>query len=119
MSLSPDVLCLGVSLTPCTTLYLTPFFLSAVPFFCRSKRSSVPITEFIFELPHFTVQATRAQTLLLQVIGQSWTHSTINGTASTLSESLLNEVYRARGKRHSPVDYMEYTEQSSFRKLQG
>uniref|UniRef100_A0A3Q1CBY2 Vacuolar protein sorting 13 homolog B n=1 Tax=Amphiprion ocellaris TaxID=80972 RepID=A0A3Q1CBY2_AMPOC len=40
-----------------------------------SKRSSVPTTECIFELPHFTVQATRAQTLLLQAICQSWTHS--------------------------------------------
>ncbi|XP_058503196.1 intermembrane lipid transfer protein VPS13B-like isoform X1 [Solea solea] len=62
-----------------------------------SKRSSVPTTECIFELPHFTVQATRAQTLLLQVICQSWTHSTISGTPPTLSESLLNEVYRAPG----------------------
>uniref|UniRef100_A0A7N6B3G8 Vacuolar protein sorting 13 homolog B n=1 Tax=Anabas testudineus TaxID=64144 RepID=A0A7N6B3G8_ANATE len=62
-----------------------------------SKRSSVPITEFIFELPHFTVQATRAQTLLLEVICQSWTHSMINGNPVTLSESLLSEVYKARG----------------------
>ncbi|XP_028983860.1 intermembrane lipid transfer protein VPS13B-like isoform X3 [Betta splendens] len=62
-----------------------------------SKRSSVPTTEFIFELPHFTAQATRAQTLLLQVIFQSWTHSMINGAPVSLSESLLNEVYKTRG----------------------
>ncbi|CAB1424304.1 unnamed protein product, partial [Pleuronectes platessa] len=63
-----------------------------------SKKSLVPTTECIFELPHFTVQATRAQTLLLQAICQSWTHSMTNGTPLTLSESLLNEVYNA------PVD---------------
>ncbi|XP_078109919.1 intermembrane lipid transfer protein VPS13B isoform X4 [Sander vitreus] len=62
-----------------------------------SKRSSVPTTECIFELPHFTVQATRAQTLLLQAICQSWTHSMVNGAPLTLSESLLREVYKAPG----------------------
>ncbi|XP_030249582.1 vacuolar protein sorting-associated protein 13B isoform X4 [Sparus aurata] len=62
-----------------------------------SKRSSVPTTECIFELPHFTVQATRAQTLLLQAICQSWTHSVVSGAPMTLSESLLNEVYKAPG----------------------
>ncbi|XP_047455657.1 vacuolar protein sorting-associated protein 13B-like isoform X2 [Mugil cephalus] len=65
-----------------------------------SKRSSVPTTECIFELPHFTVQATRAQTLLLQAICQSWTHSTANGAPPTLSESLLNEVYKAPGVKY-------------------
>nr|XP_046256632.1 vacuolar protein sorting-associated protein 13B-like isoform X4 [Scatophagus argus] len=62
-----------------------------------SKRSSVPTTECIFELPHFTVQATRAQTLLLQAVFQSWTHSVVSGAPLTLSESLLNEVYKAPG----------------------
>ncbi|XP_074510650.1 intermembrane lipid transfer protein VPS13B isoform X2 [Sebastes fasciatus] len=62
-----------------------------------SKRSSVPTTECILELPHFTVQATRAQTLLLQAICQSWTHSSVNGAPLTLSESLLREVYKAPG----------------------
>ncbi|XP_063735116.1 intermembrane lipid transfer protein VPS13B-like isoform X2 [Eleginops maclovinus] len=61
------------------------------------KRSSVPTTECIFELPHFTVQATRAQTLLLQAICQSWTHSMVNGAPVTLSESLLREVYIGPG----------------------
>ncbi|XP_049585798.1 intermembrane lipid transfer protein VPS13B isoform X1 [Syngnathus scovelli] len=64
---------------------------------CWSKRSSVPITEYILELPHFTVQATRAQTHLLQAIWQSWTHGMVNGAPSTLSESLINEVYKAPG----------------------
>ncbi|XP_034729846.1 vacuolar protein sorting-associated protein 13B-like isoform X2 [Etheostoma cragini] len=62
-----------------------------------SKRSSVPTTECIFELPHFTIQATRAQTLLLQAICQSWTHSMVNGAPLTLSESLLREVYKPSG----------------------
>ncbi|XP_041648797.1 vacuolar protein sorting-associated protein 13B-like isoform X2 [Cheilinus undulatus] len=62
-----------------------------------SKRSSVPTAECIFELPHFTVQATRAQTLLLQAICQSWTHSVVSGVPLTLSESLLNEVYKTTG----------------------
>uniref|UniRef100_A0A8D0L2Y1 Uncharacterized protein n=1 Tax=Sphenodon punctatus TaxID=8508 RepID=A0A8D0L2Y1_SPHPU len=37
-----------------------------------TTRSHVPIKECIFELPNLTVQATRAQTLLLQTICQSW-----------------------------------------------
>ncbi|XP_008290334.1 vacuolar protein sorting-associated protein 13B [Stegastes partitus] len=65
-----------------------------------SKRSSVPTTECIFELPHFTIQATRAQTLLLQAICQSWTHSMVNGAPLTLSESLFNEVYKAPGVKY-------------------
>ncbi|XP_029308463.1 vacuolar protein sorting-associated protein 13B isoform X9 [Cottoperca gobio] len=65
-----------------------------------SKRSSVPTTECIFELPHFTVQATRAQTLLLQAICQSWTHSMVNGAPLTLSESLLREVYKGPVPAH-------------------
>ncbi|XP_077430988.1 intermembrane lipid transfer protein VPS13B isoform X2 [Vanacampus margaritifer] len=64
---------------------------------CWSKRSSVPTTEYILELPHFTVQATRAQTHLLQAIWQSWTHSVVNGAPLTLSENLMNEVYKAPG----------------------
>ncbi|KAK7885997.1 hypothetical protein WMY93_025618 [Mugilogobius chulae] len=62
-----------------------------------TKRSSVPTTECIFELPHFTVQATRAQTLLVQAIYQSWTHSVVTGIPQTLNESLLNEVFKAPG----------------------
>ncbi|XP_024917375.1 vacuolar protein sorting-associated protein 13B isoform X2 [Cynoglossus semilaevis] len=62
-----------------------------------SKKSSVPTTECISELPHFTIQATRAQTLLLHTIFQSWTHSMTNGAPMTLSESLLNDVYKTPG----------------------
>uniref|UniRef100_A0AAQ5ZM51 Vacuolar protein sorting 13 homolog B n=1 Tax=Amphiprion ocellaris TaxID=80972 RepID=A0AAQ5ZM51_AMPOC len=65
-----------------------------------SKRSSVPTTECIFELPHFTVQATRAQTLLLQAICQSWTHSMVSGAPLTLSESLFNDVYKTPGVKY-------------------
>ncbi|XP_077454297.1 intermembrane lipid transfer protein VPS13B isoform X2 [Stigmatopora argus] len=62
-----------------------------------SKRSSVLTTECILELPHFTLQATRAQTHLLQAIWQSWTHGMLNGTPLPLSESLINEVYKDQG----------------------
>ncbi|CAJ1061446.1 LOW QUALITY PROTEIN: vacuolar protein sorting-associated protein 13B-like [Xyrichtys novacula] len=73
-----------------------------------SKRSSVPTTEWIFELPHFTVQATRAQMLLLQAICQSWTHSMANGGPVTLSEGLLNEVYKTSGvKTPAPSTTLE------------
>uniref|UniRef100_A0A3P9Q9M9 Vacuolar protein sorting 13 homolog B n=1 Tax=Poecilia reticulata TaxID=8081 RepID=A0A3P9Q9M9_POERE len=65
-----------------------------------SKRSSVPTSECIFELPHFAVQATRPQTLLLQAICQSWTHSMVNGSAVPISESLVNEVFKAPGVKY-------------------
>ncbi|XP_027872491.1 vacuolar protein sorting-associated protein 13B isoform X1 [Xiphophorus couchianus] len=65
-----------------------------------SKRSSVPTSECIFELPHFAVQATRPQTLLLQAICQSWTHSMVNGSSVPISESLLNEVFKAPGVKY-------------------
>ncbi|XP_054637998.1 intermembrane lipid transfer protein VPS13B-like isoform X1 [Dunckerocampus dactyliophorus] len=62
-----------------------------------SKLSSVPTTECILELPYFAVQATRAQTHLLQAIYQSWTQSTLSGATPTLNESLINEVFKAPG----------------------
>nr|XP_057909546.1 intermembrane lipid transfer protein VPS13B-like isoform X7 [Doryrhamphus excisus] len=62
-----------------------------------SKISSVPTRECILELPYFAVQATRAQTHLIQAICQSWTHGTLSGATLTLNESLINEVYKAAG----------------------
>ncbi|KAM9308647.1 intermembrane lipid transfer protein VPS13B [Gastrophryne carolinensis] len=60
-----------------------------------AKRTHVPVTEYIFELPSLTIQATRAQTLLLQAIGNSWL---VNSSgASGLSEALLNEVFPSTG----------------------
>uniref|UniRef100_A0AAQ4R4U8 Vacuolar protein sorting 13 homolog B n=1 Tax=Gasterosteus aculeatus aculeatus TaxID=481459 RepID=A0AAQ4R4U8_GASAC len=83
-----------------------------------SKRSSVPTTECIFELPHFTLQATRAQTLLLQAICQSWTHSMLSGVPSTLSESLLREVHKAPGvKSPGPSPTLEGSVQNLELKL--
>ncbi|XP_078143289.1 intermembrane lipid transfer protein VPS13B isoform X3 [Centroberyx gerrardi] len=83
-----------------------------------TKRSSVPTIECIFELPHFTVQATRAQTLLLQAVCQSWTHSVVNGAPLTLSEGLLNEVYKAPGvKSPSPSPTLEGSVQNVELKL--
>ncbi|XP_028325510.1 vacuolar protein sorting-associated protein 13B isoform X2 [Gouania willdenowi] len=66
-----------------------------------SKRCAIQTTECIFELPHFTIQATRAQTLLIQEICQSWTHSIFNGAQPALSENLLSEVYKAPGVKYS------------------
>uniref|UniRef100_A0A3Q2QXD0 Vacuolar protein sorting 13 homolog B n=1 Tax=Fundulus heteroclitus TaxID=8078 RepID=A0A3Q2QXD0_FUNHE len=73
-------------------------------FWC--KKASVPTAECIFELPHFTVQATRPQTLLLQAICQSWTHSMVNGSPVPISESLHNEVFKVPGVKYpgpSPI----------------
>ncbi|XP_031677767.1 vacuolar protein sorting-associated protein 13B, partial [Oncorhynchus kisutch] len=68
-----------------------------------TKRSSVLMTECIFELPNFTVQATRPQTLLLQAMLQSWTHSLGDGSSPGVNEALLSHVYTAPGvKSPSP-----------------
>ncbi|XP_028837760.1 vacuolar protein sorting-associated protein 13B isoform X2 [Denticeps clupeoides] len=78
-----------------------------------NARSSVPVTECIFELPHFTLQATRAQTLLLQAICQSWTHSLGNGATPGVSEKLLSEVYKTSGtKCLSPSPTLDASVQS-------
>ncbi|KAM9436061.1 intermembrane lipid transfer protein VPS13B [Clarias gariepinus] len=67
------------------------------------KRSSVSITEYLFELPKFTVQATHAQVLLLHLLWQSWTHSTESGVGPTVSDSLINEIYRTPGVKCAPT----------------
>nr|XP_013797395.1 PREDICTED: vacuolar protein sorting-associated protein 13B isoform X3 [Apteryx mantelli mantelli] len=59
-----------------------------------TKRANVPLTECIFELPNLTVQATRAQTLLLQTIYQSWCHPAGNVSSVVVNEALLNEVFQ-------------------------
>lgn len=64
----------------------------------RTKRAHVPLTECIFELPNLTVQATRAQTLLLQTIYQSWCHPVGNVSSVVVNEALLNEVFQTSGK---------------------
>jgi hypothetical protein len=63
----------------------------------RTKRSQTVVTEGIFELPNLTIQATRAQTLLLQAIYQSWSHIG-NVSSSTVNEALMNEVFPMTGK---------------------
>ncbi|TSK20268.1 Vacuolar protein sorting-associated protein 13B [Bagarius yarrelli] len=70
---------------------------------CCLKRSSVSITEYLFELPKFTMQATHAQMLLLHCLWQSWTHSTESGVAPTVSDSLINEIYRTPGVKCVPT----------------
>lgn len=74
-----------------------PFFLS-LNILNRTKRAHVPLTECIFELPNLTVQATRAQTLLLQTIYQSWCHPVGNVSSVVVNEALLNEVFQTSGK---------------------
>ncbi|XP_017747662.1 PREDICTED: vacuolar protein sorting-associated protein 13B-like [Rhinopithecus bieti] len=61
-----------------------------------TKRSQIAITEGIFELPNLTIQATRAQTLLLQAIYQSWSHLG-NVSSSAVNEALINEVFLSIG----------------------
>ncbi|NXU82904.1 VP13B protein, partial [Xiphorhynchus elegans] len=63
-----------------------------------TKRAHVPLTECIFELPNLTIQATRAQTLLLQTIYQSWCLPVGNVSSVVVNEALLNEVFQTSGK---------------------
>ncbi|XP_019383541.1 PREDICTED: vacuolar protein sorting-associated protein 13B isoform X4 [Gavialis gangeticus] len=73
-----------------------------------TKRSHVPLTECIFELPNLTVQATRAQTLLLQTIYQSWFHHLGNVSSTAVNETLLNEVFQTLGvKSKNPLPTLE------------
>lgn len=66
-------------------------------FLCRTKRSQIAISEGIFELPNLIIQATRAQTLLLQAIYESWSHIG-NVNSSAVNEALMNEVFQTIGK---------------------
>lgn len=73
-----------------------------------TKRAHVPLTECIFELPNLTVQATRAQTLLLQTIYQSWCHPVGNVSSVVVNEALLNEVFQSSGvKSKNPLPTLE------------
>ncbi|NWR73000.1 VP13B protein, partial [Centropus unirufus] len=73
-----------------------------------SKRAQVPLTECIFELPNLTVQATRAQTLLLQTIYQSWCHPVGHVSPVVVNEALLNEVFQTSGvKSKNPLPTLE------------
>nr|XP_013797393.1 PREDICTED: vacuolar protein sorting-associated protein 13B isoform X1 [Apteryx mantelli mantelli] len=73
-----------------------------------TKRANVPLTECIFELPNLTVQATRAQTLLLQTIYQSWCHPAGNVSSVVVNEALLNEVFQTSGvKSKNPLPTLE------------
>ncbi|XP_064333004.1 intermembrane lipid transfer protein VPS13B isoform X2 [Camelus dromedarius] len=74
---------------------------------CWTKRSQIAITEGIFELPNLTIQATRAQTLLLQAIYQSWSHIG-NVSSSAVNEALMNEVFQTIGvKSKNPLPTLE------------
>ncbi|XP_072462964.1 intermembrane lipid transfer protein VPS13B isoform X2 [Notamacropus eugenii] len=74
---------------------------------CWSKRSQVPLNECIFELPNLTIQATRAQTLLLQTIYQSWSH-TGGITSSVVNETLMTDIFQTSGvKSKNPLPTLE------------
>ncbi|XP_069076646.1 intermembrane lipid transfer protein VPS13B isoform X1 [Pleurodeles waltl] len=73
-----------------------------------AKRSHVPVTECIFELPNLTLQSTRAQTLLLKAICQSWSHNMSNVGSAPINEALLNEVFHVPGvKSKNPLPTLE------------
>ncbi|KAM5281502.1 intermembrane lipid transfer protein VPS13B isoform 3-T3 [Ctenodactylus gundi] len=74
---------------------------------CWTKKSPIVVTEGIFELPNLTIQATRAQTLLLQAICQSW--SCVENVSSLgVSEALMNEVFQTVGvKSKNPLPTLE------------
>ncbi|XP_042321632.1 vacuolar protein sorting-associated protein 13B isoform X3 [Sceloporus undulatus] len=63
---------------------------------CWSKWSNVAVKECIFELPNLTIQATRAQTFLMQTIWQSWAY-TGNVSSPVVNEALVNEVFQLPG----------------------
>ncbi|XP_077207934.1 intermembrane lipid transfer protein VPS13B isoform X2 [Paroedura picta] len=72
-----------------------------------SKRSHVAVQECIFELPNLTIQATRAQTFLLQTIWQSWA-CTGSVNSPVVHEALLNEVFQPSGvKSKNPLPTLE------------
>ncbi|XP_072425871.1 intermembrane lipid transfer protein VPS13B-like isoform X3 [Chiloscyllium punctatum] len=72
------------------------------------KRPFVPTTECIFELPSLTLQATRAQTLLLQTILQSWTHNMGTSVSLPVDEALLKDIFRPSGvKSQNPLPTLE------------
>ncbi|XP_074056671.1 intermembrane lipid transfer protein VPS13B isoform X5 [Macrotis lagotis] len=73
---------------------------------CWTKRSQVPLNEYIFELPNLTIQATRAQTLLLQAIYQSWSHT--GDIGSVVNEALMTDIFQTSGvKSKNPLPTLE------------
>ncbi|XP_014405695.1 PREDICTED: vacuolar protein sorting-associated protein 13B isoform X6 [Myotis brandtii] len=97
--------CLPVPIIPSfsTALYVKLLKLPT----CWTKRSQIAITEGIFELPNLTIQATRAQTLLLQAIYQSWSHIG-SVSSSVVNEALMNEVFQTMGvKSKNPLPTLE------------
>ncbi|XP_078254173.1 intermembrane lipid transfer protein VPS13B isoform X1 [Rhinoraja longicauda] len=72
------------------------------------KRPFVTTSECIFELPSLTVQATRAQTLLLQAILQSWTHNPGASVSLPIDEALIKDIFRPSGvKSQNPLPTLE------------
>ncbi|XP_053101134.1 intermembrane lipid transfer protein VPS13B isoform X9 [Hemicordylus capensis] len=63
--------------------------------------------ECIFELPNLTIQATRAQTFLLQTIWQSWAYIG-NVNSPVINEALVNEIFQPSGvKSKNPLPTLE------------
>ncbi|KAL1767820.1 vacuolar protein sorting-associated protein 13B [Sigmodon hispidus] len=97
--------CLPVPIIPSFSTALYGKVLKLPAFW--TKRSQTVVTEGIFELPNLTIQATRAQTLLLQAIYQSWSHIG-NSSSSIVNEALMNEVFQTAGvKSKNPLPTLE------------
>ncbi|XP_069778608.1 intermembrane lipid transfer protein VPS13B-like isoform X4 [Narcine bancroftii] len=72
------------------------------------KRPFVTTSECIFELPSLTIQATRAQTLMLQAILQSWTHNQGGSVSLPVDEALMKDIFRPSGVRsQNPLPTLE------------
>uniref|UniRef100_F6T123 Vacuolar protein sorting 13 homolog B n=1 Tax=Ornithorhynchus anatinus TaxID=9258 RepID=F6T123_ORNAN len=98
--------CLPAPLIPSFSTALYGKFLK-LPM-CWTKRTQVPLTECIFELPSLTLQATRAQTLLMQAIYESWSYHTGNISSAIVNEVLLNEIFHTSGvKSKHPLPTLE------------
>lgn len=70
-------------------------------FLRRTKRFRLQLKAFLSL--NLTIQATRAQTLLLQAIYQSWSHSG-NVSSLAVNEALMNEVFQTVGEEYRSLD---------------
>ncbi|KAM9098430.1 vacuolar protein sorting-associated protein 13B isoform X7 [Sarcophilus harrisii] len=97
--------CLPVPLIPSFSIAIYGKLLKLPMYW--SKRTQVPLNECIFELPNLTIQATRAQTLLLQAIYQSWSHTGGIGS-SVVNETLMTDIFQISGvKSKNPLPTLE------------
>ncbi|XP_074124521.1 intermembrane lipid transfer protein VPS13B isoform X6 [Sminthopsis crassicaudata] len=97
--------CLPVPLIPSFSIAIYGKLLKLPMYW--TKRTQVPLNECIFELPNLTIQATRAQTLLLQAIYQSWSYTGGIGS-SVVNETLMTDIFQTSGvKSKNPLPTLE------------